>query len=173
MQRSSLKYNYSKILLKQVLFQQQLGNNTLTLFFFLPSYDDKKILETLSLKTKGKLWDFSRSTLLSLSQDLKVIDSEKSKVLQGIASHRCYCLVLPLTFLNLSILEDFLVQKKALTTTFILYNGIFLPSILQTLFLLKNLPFISNILIVLYFAMKLTFLRVVSRFILLNLKRLS
>jgi len=173
-QISELKYQYSSNLFRQLIFQQLLTKDTVLVFFFVPSYQEKDKLSEFSLRVKGTLRDFTRSSLMSLcSQNLDTILEKDLLFLRGIGSHKCYCLQMPLTFSNLELLEDFSLTKKVMSLNFVFYNGIFLPSILNTLFLLKRLPFVSNLLVVIYFSLKLALLKLLGRFALLNLKRIS
>ena len=112
-QISELKYQYSSNLFRQLIFQQLLTKDTVLVFFFVPSYQEKDKLSEFSLRVKGTLRDFTRSSLMSLcSQNLDTILAKDLLFLRGIGSHKCYCLQMPLTFSNLELLEDFSLNEN-------------------------------------------------------------
>jgi len=168
-QLSSLKYDYFSYLFRSILFEQSISKNFIVLVVFVPCSSDLNLLTTLSLKSKGKLYPFKKSSLIDLTKRVTpLVSSGAHFYLRGIATHKCALLRLPLTPLNLKLLTEF--RSKNLPLLFTLYSGLYLSSFVYKLISLK-VPYISNIIMIIFFCLHIILRKLLSRFILLNLLR--
>jgi hypothetical protein len=168
-----LKYEYSNFLFRSLLFEQTISKDFLIFFFFLSCPEDSKSISALSIKCNGKIYLFQKSYLVDLTKQLYSSGSELRDIFyfRGMSSHKCVLLRLPLTSGNLKTFSDFSQTHRTVHLSFAMQNGLFLNSSVFKLVSLKGLPYLSNVIVVIYICLQIVLKRLLSRFLLLNLKR--
>lgn len=172
-QVSYLKYEYSNFLFRSLLFEQTISKDFLILFFFLSCPEDIKSISALSIKCNGKIHLFQKSCLVDLTKQLYSSGNELGDMFyfRGMSSHKCVLLRVPLTSVNLKTLSDFFQTYRTVQLSFAIHNGLFLNSSVFKLVSLKGLPYLSNVIVVFFICLQIILKRLLSRFLLLNLKR--
>lgn len=168
-QLSSLKYEYSNHLFRSILFEQYISKNFLVILFFVSRPSDLDLLSNLALKSQGKVYPFTKACLVDFTKYLTPVSTSQF-YFRGIATHKCVFLKLPITSENLKSLSESTLHKN-LPLMFVLHNGLYVNSFVSKLLLFRGLPYISNIVIIIFFCLQLLLRKLLSRFLLLNLRR--
>jgi hypothetical protein len=152
-----------------------MSKNFFLLFFFISSTEVFEIINVFLTKVKGKIYLFQKSSLSFLTKELSISVENPSDMfhLRGIASHKCILLRVPIKPSNFGHLSSLMNRSNGLHLLFVLYNGLYLKSLVYKLIAVRNLPCLNTIILVIFICLKIVLKRLLSRFLLLKLKRLS